>query len=90
MDVQRLRKNSKKSTDELISAQCLLLEVLPPYFDSLVSQGKLRPEEKVHLEECLQETVVHLYDVLRMQFSTALTTDEIKRIDELATDGAVH
>lgn len=90
MDVQRLRKNSKKSTDELISAQCLLLEVLPPYFDSLVSQGKLRPEEKVHLEECLQETVVHLCDVLRMQFSTALTTDEIKQIDELAADGAVH
>lgn len=90
MDARKLRKNSKKSTDELISTQCLLLEVLPPYFDSLVSQGKLRPEEKIHVEECLQETVAHLCEVLRMQFSTTLTTDEIKRIDDLATDGAVH
>jgi hypothetical protein len=90
MDAHRLRKNSQKSTDKLISTQCLLLEILPPYFDSLVSRGKLRPEEKIHAEECLQETVVHLCDVLRMQHSATLTTAEIKQIDEFATDGAVH
>lgn len=90
MDVQRLRKNSQKDTHELLGAQCHLLQILPPYFDSLVSQGKMRPEQKLHLEECLQETAVHLCDVLRIQFSAALTTDEIKQIDELAADGAVH